>query len=143
MKLSNPFFPRIRSSFSRKMTGFLQLMCFRAIRTFSPSIYLRDVSKYLVGCYDSTAKLWNRSGECVASLKGHSRLVKAVKTMDSTEELTTCLTASHDGTIRGWKVDNSAIVTPLFIGRGHLGTVDCIETSKDFKVVWRNGWSPC
>lgn len=59
----------------------------------------------LTGCYDTVVRVWNTSGEAIASLAGHSGAVKAVQWLpsESMDEYC-CLSGSQDETLRQWHV---------------------------------------
>ena len=75
-------------------------------------MFAPDGSRILTASYDNTARLWDRDGKPLATLKGHTDMVtSAVFAPDGGR----ILTASDDNTARLWDLDGK----PLAILKGH------------------------
>jgi hypothetical protein len=68
---------------------------------------------FLTGSYDSMVRLWNMSGECVATLDGHADAVKSVAFgaatgMDMKNSLVSCISLIISNTLTC--LENEAVV---------------------------------
>ncbi len=77
---------------------------------------------------DGTAKLWNREGALLTTLKGHSGSVIAVQFSPDGETLAT---VSNDGTAKLWNREG-ALLTTL---KGHSGSVIAVQFSPDGEAL--------
>ncbi|KAH8548870.1 WD40-repeat-containing domain protein [Umbelopsis sp. PMI_123] len=86
---------------------------------------------FLTGSYDSMVRLWNMSGECVATLDGHADAVKSVAFGAATENEAVVFSSSLDQTVMAWEyslVDSSYRV--LYQCRGHKGSVEAVAVDQ-------------
>ncbi|WP_129626825.1 eIF2A-related protein [Candidatus Oscillochloris fontis] len=71
-------------------------------------IFNADGTRILTASFDKTARLWDTNGQLLATLSGHTDIVKqAVFSPDETR----ILTASEDGTARLWDIDGQLLIT--------------------------------
>ncbi|KAJ3091204.1 WD repeat-containing protein 12 [Quaeritorhiza haematococci] len=104
----------------------------------------RSHSLVCVGSYDGLARLWNVSGECVATLKHHTAPIKSVAWAPSGsngEEELQCFTADENGSIAGWKYTvgaKTATVQYEFVG--HQGSVNCISVNSTGTHLASGSW---
>ncbi|KAI8991790.1 WD40-repeat-containing domain protein [Mycotypha africana] len=86
---------------------------------------------FLTGSYDSMVRLWNTSGECVATLMGHKEAVKNVcfgKSSSSSATATTLFSGSLDHSVLGWAFDETSGASRLmFECKGHKGPVESLS----------------
>lgn len=63
----------------------------------------------LTGSYDHVARMWNSSGELVATLDGHSAPVKAVAWIPDLTNVDrlTCVSGSQDESLIMWSVNSA------------------------------------
>ncbi|GAB5593834.1 ribosome bioproteinsis protein ytm1 [Umbelopsis nana] len=86
---------------------------------------------FLTGSYDSMVRLWNMSGECVATLEGHADAVKSVAFGATSENEVVVFSSSLDQTVMAWEyslVDSSCRV--LYQCKGHKGSVEAVAVDK-------------
>ncbi|KAI8575857.1 hypothetical protein K450DRAFT_259882 [Umbelopsis ramanniana AG] len=94
---------------------------------------------FLTGSYDSMVRLWNMSGECVATLEGHADAVKSVAFGAATDNEVVVYSTSLDQTVIAWEyslVDSSYRV--LYQCKGHKGSVEAVavdQTKKKFATA--------
>ncbi|MGF1533578.1 MAG: OmpA family protein [Bernardetiaceae bacterium] len=70
-------------------------------RNYSGATFSQDAKYLATGACDNIAKIWNwRTGEQLATLTGHSRLVRICRFNPKQDVLAT---ASYDGTVKLWK----------------------------------------
>ncbi|CAO3657977.1 unnamed protein product [Umbelopsis ramanniana] len=89
---------------------------------------------FLTGSYDSMVRLWNMSGECVATLEGHADAVKSVAFGATTGNEAVVYSASLDQTVMAWEyslVDSSYRV--LYQCKGHKGSVEAVAVDQSKK----------
>ncbi|KAI9014135.1 WD40-repeat-containing domain protein [Hyaloraphidium curvatum] len=87
----------------------------------------------LTGCYDGSARVWNKSGACVATLAAGKDPVKAVGwwfPRDGTSH-EHCLTGGSDQRITAWKLDERWMPSVSFTCVGHASSVDALAVSMD------------
>lgn len=86
----------------------------------------------LLGSYDHTVQIWNRKGECLANLPGHTGAVKAVSWLSIDKNEYKFLSSSHDNSIIVWNWNkNKNKVEKADKCVGHSESVDCIDVNKD------------
>ncbi|KAG2181779.1 hypothetical protein INT44_008594 [Umbelopsis vinacea] len=89
---------------------------------------------FLTGSYDSMVRLWNMSGECVATLEGHADAVKSVAFGAATDNEVVVYSTSLDQTVMAWEyslVDSSYRV--LYQCKGHKGSVEAVAVDQSKK----------
>ncbi|KAG2184954.1 hypothetical protein INT43_000867 [Umbelopsis isabellina] len=82
---------------------------------------------FLTGSYDSMVRLWNMSGECVATLEGHADAVKSVAFGSITDNEAVVFSSSLDQTVMAWTysfLDSTYKV--LYQCKGHKGAVESV-----------------
>ena len=73
----------------------------------SPDKVTRDAARFASSSSDGTARVWTRTGEPVAILRGHERVVWDVVFSADGRRL---FTAGDDGVIRRWFVDDAELL---------------------------------
>ena len=86
----------------------------------------------MLGSYDNTVQLWNREGERINSLSGHTAAVKSVCWISNEDTKLKFLSTSHDQAIIIWHVSKSkGKVEKLSKCIGHTESVECIDLNQD------------
>ncbi|KAI9313705.1 WD40-repeat-containing domain protein [Dichotomocladium elegans] len=87
---------------------------------------------FLTGSYDNMVRLWNSTGDCVATLKGHTNAVKCVTFGSLDAEKTTLFSGSLDHSVLAWSYSNTdESYECLFECKGHKGPVESIAVSSN------------
>ncbi|KAG0203624.1 hypothetical protein BGX28_004147 [Mortierella sp. GBA30] len=100
--------------------------CIRTLQGHTDGVVTLDFDSRILasGSADATIKTWNfATGEC-ATLKGHTDLVNKVQIYKKT----LLFSASDDTTVKLWDI---ASRTCLRTFTGHIGRVQCLQTSGD------------
>ncbi len=104
-----------------------------------------DGRRIVAGSKDRTTRVWDvADGELIATATGHEGFVNEVQFVGDANHL---LTASVDGTIRSWLIEESVeesgstihSAKPLQIMRGHLGSVSALAIAPDNETVVSGG----
>ncbi|KAI9205525.1 WD40-repeat-containing domain protein [Polychytrium aggregatum] len=85
----------------------------------------------LSGSYDNTARIWDRSGNCVGSLAGHDAAVKALSWLASEDgDILQCFTGSQDERVIAWNISTLDFSSEsLYECVGHKGSIEGIAVN--------------
>ncbi|KAF9172417.1 hypothetical protein BGX20_005712 [Mortierella sp. AD010] len=100
--------------------------CIRTLQGHTDGVVSLDFDSRILasGSVDSTIKIWNfATGECT-TLKGHSDLVNKVQIYKNTM----LFSASDDTTVKLWDIASRMCLRTF---TGHIGRVQCLQTSGD------------
>ncbi|KAF9359155.1 hypothetical protein BGX26_013008 [Mortierella sp. AD094] len=100
--------------------------CIRTLQGHTDGVVSLDFDSRILasGSVDSTIKIWNfATGECT-TLKGHSDLVNKVQIYKNTM----IFSASDDTTVKLWDIASRMCLRTF---TGHIGRVQCLQTSGD------------
>lgn len=82
---------------------------------------------FLTGSYDNMVRLWNTSGECVATLMGHDDSVKSVTFGDVTDSTASIFSGSLDHTVLGWSFSlEEGTHRVMYECKGHKAPVESV-----------------
>ncbi|KAF9209507.1 hypothetical protein BGZ49_003621 [Haplosporangium sp. Z 27] len=103
--------------------------CIRTLQGHTDGVVSLDFDSRILasGSVDSTIKIWNfATGECT-TLKGHRDLVNKVQIYNNTM----LFSASDDTTVKLWDIASRACLRTF---TGHIGRVQCLQTSGDAPI---------
>ncbi|KAG0167953.1 WD repeat-containing protein 12 [Apophysomyces sp. BC1034] len=82
---------------------------------------------FLTGSYDNMVRLWNTTGECIATLTGHTEAVKSVAFGSVTESNATIFSGALDNTLLAWEYSlETGSHRCLYECKGHKGAVESV-----------------
>ncbi|KAI8149385.1 WD40-repeat-containing domain protein [Fennellomyces sp. T-0311] len=90
---------------------------------------------FLTGSYDNMTRLWNTSGECIATFNGHTEPVKCVAFGPSNDSTRVIFSGSLDSSLLAWTVcQKLSQARELYECKGHKGAVESIavDPRKDY-----------
>ncbi|KAI9490380.1 WD40-repeat-containing domain protein [Zychaea mexicana] len=91
---------------------------------------------FLTGSYDNMLRLWNKSGECVATFTGHSDAVKSVAFGPSTDSEAIILSGSLDHTLMAWAYNaDNGTQRDLYECKGHKAPIESISVNADKELM--------
>lgn len=82
---------------------------------------------FATGSYDNMVRLWNTSGECVATLLGHTDAVKSVAFANDV-----LFSGSLDHSVLAWSTEDHEL---LFECKGHKGPVESVAVDHQGRFV--------
>jgi ribosome biogenesis protein YTM1 len=87
----------------------------------------------LTGSFDGLARVWNRSGETIATLGGHSKTIKAVEWLGDSK----CVTGGHDQKLIVHQFEEMNGTSVLYECIGHKGSVEAIQSlsKRDYVIL--------
>ncbi|CAF1028187.1 unnamed protein product [Brachionus calyciflorus] len=89
----------------------------------------------LIGCYDTSVQIWNKTGELIVSLPGHTGPVKSVAWINESK----ILSSSHDQSILVWNLSKN-VLTKSVKCVGHTESVECIDINDDKSKFISTSW---
>lgn len=106
---------------------------------------------FLSGCYDSNVRVWTPSGDCIATLKGHTDAVKAVTWLAGGANVKAgappamCVTGAEDGELRTWLLGNDPADIDeeealKGICRGHTKRVSAVCSDPSMERLCSAAW---
>ncbi|KAI9294659.1 WD40 repeat-like protein [Neoconidiobolus thromboides FSU 785] len=95
------------------------------------SINISSQGLILTGSYDNLVRVWDKSSQCIATLKGHNSTIKSVKWVENGE--ISFLTASQDQTVIAWKKDEKDNYAPFYTAKGHKKSIESVSISANNK----------
>ncbi|CAJ0751913.1 22344_t:CDS:10, partial [Entrophospora sp. SA101] len=111
----------------------------KSLSTYEHDDWVSSVKGYnkrffLTGSYDNHVHIWNTSGICVKTLKGHKAPIKSVAWVSVIDDEGIILSASQDHTIHAWKVlfDNDDVEEKheiLYECKGHKNSIESVAVS--------------
>lgn len=100
---------------------------------------------FVTGCANGMAKLWNRNGSCLATLKGHQAQINAVRCYEKGGVMHVW-TASSDQHVYGWTIENpesasheQEIACRLDF-QGHADSVSALAVDPTHAFLATGGW---
>ncbi|KAI9260604.1 WD40-repeat-containing domain protein [Phascolomyces articulosus] len=91
---------------------------------------------FLTGSYDNMVRLWNKSGECIATLGGHTEAVKSVAFGPTIESETVIFSGSLDHSLLAWAYNSdNGQQRELFEGKGHKGSIESIAVDSNKELI--------
>ncbi|XP_065338510.1 ribosome biogenesis protein WDR12 homolog isoform X2 [Cloeon dipterum] len=95
----------------------------------------------LSGSYDSTLHLWNRKGEHLLTIPGHTGAVKQVSWVDIGGEICSFVSASQDQTAMIWQWNQTSnSVECVHVLRGHERGLECLAVDPTHTYIATAGW---
>ncbi len=98
----------------------------------------------MLGSYNNTVQIWNKSSKCLAQLPGHTGAVKAVSWISiekqNNDSIFKFISTSQDQSLIQWEWSlNSNKVNKIEKCIGHTESVECVDISQDkTKVIHFN-----
>ncbi|KAI7857968.1 WD40-repeat-containing domain protein [Circinella umbellata] len=91
---------------------------------------------FLTGSYDNMVRLWNKSGECVATFSGHSDSVKSVAFGSSNDSEAVVFSGSLDHSLLAWSYSlENGEQRELFECKGHKGPIESIAVDNKKELI--------
>ena len=90
----------------------------------------------LVGCYDNSVQLWNKSGKQLVALSGHTGPVKCVAWFNESK----FMSSSHDQSILIWHLNDQKKLIRTQKCVGHSESVECLDISEDKSKFVSGSW---
>ena len=90
----------------------------------------------LTGSFDGLARIWNRSGETIATLGGHSKAIKSVHWLRESR----CVTGGHDQKLIVHEFHEAQRTAALYECVGHKGSIECIQSLSNRHYVRPFSW---
>ncbi|OAD73638.1 hypothetical protein PHYBLDRAFT_145114 [Phycomyces blakesleeanus NRRL 1555(-)] len=82
---------------------------------------------FLTGSYDNNVRLWNTSGECIATLTGHSDSVKSVAFGSVDNSLVHAYSGSLDYSLLGWEYSTENDTSRIrYECKGHKAAIESV-----------------
>ena len=93
--------------------------------------------RILTGSYDNTVKVWNTSGDCLATIEGHTMAVRKV-VWNSSQSF---ISASQDQTAIVWKYNHDdGSCHAIHVCKGHTRSVDCLAVNPSGNRFSSGSW---
>lgn len=89
-----------------------------------------DGKLYLTGCYDGIVRIWDQSGQCTTTMKGHTGPVKAVRFVDTDKIVST----SQDRSVKWWQCVNDKWIN-TFESKAHDATIESVAAQDDCTIT--------
>lgn len=95
----------------------------------------------LTGCYDNSVYLWNKKGELVLAIVGHTKPVRAVEWIQLDNNTGKFISCSHDQTalLWNWSIDENSAEC-VCVCKGHERGIDSVAVCPEKQRFATGSW---